>query len=267
MSSYTLTLGAGNVPVSKILDMVDQHGLCILPEFVKGAKLEALNREFETILSPPPLEGVVPIELNEGRAANIHLYELRDVLPKAQDFFRSQWMQEASNVYWEGPAKLNDNIYVMEEVPGTEHVAQDLHFDVQETFKFFLYLNDVTSENGAFSCVPGSHRHTKELRNELGDEISYEKRELTREHPFSESDVVPIEGKAGTLIVFTTEVWHRAGKVSRDSRRVMRGHTRKIEEAPASPGKKVGRSKRTKKKSPSRPNLLKSIVRKFLGRG
>jgi len=39
-----------------------------------------------------------------------------------------------------------------------------------------------------------------------------------------------VEGKAGSLIIFDTQTWHKAGIVSSGERRVMRGHTRPKEE-------------------------------------
>ena len=59
------------------------------------------------------------------------------------------------------------------------------------------------------------------------DKICYENRYLTRELDFEKSkEKISIEGKAGTLIIFDTDVWHQAGFVSKGVRRVMRGHTR-----------------------------------------
>lgn len=245
MEKITLTKTNGEFSPPEMLKKVHEYGLCVLPEFSGADELVPLNEEFDAILSGQPREGINPIELNAGAGADVHLYELGGQFPRMQEFFRASWMQEISDEYWEGPAKLNDHIYVMKEVAGTEHVAQDLHFDVLKTFKFFLYLNDVTAENGAFSCVPGSQKLTEQKREELGDSVSYENRELTREHPYSEDEIIPIEGKAGTLIIFTTEVWHRAGKVSQGERRVMRGHTRL---APKPKKAKAPREKRPQKK-------------------
>ena len=114
----------------------------------------------------------------------------------------------------------------MHELPGTQHNAQDLHFDVKKTLKFFLYLNDVTEANGAFSCVPGSHNKSEKIRNKYGNEISYENRHLTRQLAYNNEQVISVEGNAGDLILFNTDVWHRAGIVKEGERKVMRGHTR-----------------------------------------
>lgn len=96
----------------------------------------------------------------------------------------------------------------MNEVVGTRHFAQELHFDVTPTLKFFLYLNDINRDNGAFWCVPGSHHDVAKIRKQHENEISYEDRQFTR-HPDRDGEAVPIEAPAGSLIVFSTEVLNR----------------------------------------------------------
>jgi len=43
-------------------------------------------------------------------------------------------------------------------------------------------------------------------------------------------EIFSIEGPAGTLIIFSTDVFHRAGIVSEGQRHVMRGHCRTAEQ-------------------------------------
>ena len=100
-------------------------------------------------------------------------------IPDTQAFFNQKWMQQLSDSFWHKQIPINTEIYVMHELPGTQHNAQDLHFDVKKTLKFFLYLNDVTEANGAFSCVPGSHNEREKIRNKYGNEISYDNRHYT----------------------------------------------------------------------------------------
>jgi ectoine hydroxylase-related dioxygenase (phytanoyl-CoA dioxygenase family) len=45
---------------------------------------------------------------------------------------------------------------------------------------------------------------------------------LSRDLPFTEEEMVAVEGSAGTLIVFDTDVFHKTGNVVSGERRVMR---------------------------------------------
>lgn len=189
--------------------------------------LAKLNREFDLITNGNLTSGCNPLELSIGTGVSfIFKSENKNFVPETFRFFKQEWMQEISDKFWGNRITLNPSLYVMHELPGTNHIAQNLHFDVKKTLKFFLYLNDVKSTNGAFSCVPGSHKKTEEIRFQHGSKISYENRNLTRQLDFTNDQVIPIEGKAGDLIIFNTDVWHRAGLVKEGERKVMRGHTR-----------------------------------------
>lgn len=220
----TLHFASGFEP--SLVEAVKKSGVVKVFGAIDAETLSLLNGEYEEILASGEA-GVKDLGVEVGKACNLVRSELEaGRFSGTVDYFTQPWMQRVSDVYWGDARVLNENIFVTREIPGTKHLAQDLHFDVQETLKFFLYLNDVTAENGAFSCVPGSLGHTRSVREESGADLSYDNREQSRKHPFAEEEVVPVEGGAGTLIVFTTEVWHRAGIVRSGERRVMRGHTR-----------------------------------------
>jgi ectoine hydroxylase-related dioxygenase (phytanoyl-CoA dioxygenase family) len=57
-------------------------------------------------------------------------------------------------------------------------------------------LDDFTEENGATRVVPGSHRRTVRVRDELPDPLAA--------HP----DQVTLTAPAGTVIVFNSHLWH-----------------------------------------------------------
>lgn len=188
--------------------------------------LTKLNDEFDLITNGNISNGCHSLKLSIGTGVSFRFKnENKNLVPETFRFFKQDWMQEISDKFWNNNITINPNLYVMHELPGTKHIAQDLHFDVKKTLKFFLYLNDVTATNGAFSCIPKSHKESEKIRQIYGDEISYENRHLTRHLDYKDDHVIPIEGEAGDLIIFNTDVWHRAGMVRNGERRVMRGHT------------------------------------------
>jgi len=220
--------------IKNVLDVqlaVKNHGLAIIPDYFSKQELIKINQEFEKALTRRSV-GIQPMEYSNGRAAKAILSLIKKTdFPCIKSVFTDDFMEKVANAYFNNELySLNKEIFIVNDVVGTKHHANDLHFDVKPTFKFFLYLTDTTAENGAFSCVPGSHKITKELRAKNGNKITYENRHITRELPVKEEDVISIEGTAGTLIIFTTEVFHRAGRVSKGERKVMRGHCRLLED-------------------------------------
>lgn len=215
--------------IDLVVERLRHNGVVIIPNYISLEVIRELNEEFEIVLNSPNKDYIKKIDYSNGRGVIVSLYKIPSLeLPVTKSVFSSNYMNEISQKYLMSDFALNSDIYVVNDILGTKHHANDLHFDVTPTFKFFIYLTDTTKENGAFSCVPGSHKKAEELRKELGDKISYENRELSRQLPVTEEEVISIEGVAGTLIIFDTDVFHRAGIIHSGERRVMRGHTRKV---------------------------------------
>lgn len=110
------------------------------------------------------------------------------------------------------------------------------------TLKFYVYLNDVDTNNGAYTCVHGRHHETARLRAVHGSAITLDNREVTRRLPLEKfAAQEPVVGTAGTLIVFDA-VRHRAGTVRAGHRLVMRGHTRATRPVAARDGEGPGQT-------------------------
>jgi hypothetical protein len=211
---------------TQLARLVRAFGVVRLPGFSQGSELSRLQEEFQLLnsASAPMGTGVKDIPMSAGFGAKLMLPGVPESLGEIRRFYADNWMRQVSSAFFSGrPPSLNKEVYAMREVPKTIHVAQDLHFDVKPSLKFLLYLTDTTQENGAFSCVPGSTSYSAFTRLNA-KKISYKNRQASRDHPFSDDMIVPVEGTAGTLLVFSTEVWHRAGRVRSGERRTLRGH-------------------------------------------
>lgn len=214
-----------------ILDSLKSDGIVVVNDYLNSEEIAGLILEFNKIINASNVPGIENIDYSEGIGKILRKSKLDwSNFPVTNSVFFNKTFQTISDRYLNKPANLNNDIFVVKDVVGSKHHANDLHFDVAPTFKFFIYLNDTTAENGAFACIPGSHLQAAEIRKKYGSDISYENRYLSRELPYSEKEALPVEGKAGTLIIFDTDVFHRAGTVSKGERLVMRGHTRPLNE-------------------------------------
>ena len=123
-----------------------------------------------------------------------------------------------------------DAIFQTLDTPDSKHIAQDPHFDRIPTLKFMLYANDLTKESGAFCLSIGSHIWTKEKFT------SSTSRPLHGANGFLEfsrnipepilSRLKPIEGEAGTVIIFDTDCIHHQGIVATGEAHIIRSHYR-----------------------------------------
>ncbi|MEQ8625576.1 MAG: phytanoyl-CoA dioxygenase family protein [Vicingaceae bacterium] len=242
MEVSDFTFQGSTEKIDEILTLLKDFGVVILPDFLDSDDLNNLKSEFELLLSSPDDASKKETPYSDGRAIRITKKKLsKDSYPVTCKTFNSEFMESFKNSYLTVKSTLNEEIFVVKDVKGSKHIANDMHFDVIPTLKFFIYLTDTTAKNGAFTCVPKSHLETKKIRESADKKISFKNREYTRELNYKEEDVFPIEGPAGTLIIFTSETFHKAGIVSEGERMVMRGHSRlpKYESKNASLGMKI----------------------------
>lgn len=214
-----------------ILQELNDKGVYVIDSFITGDELAILNKEYDTILSTENL-GMVPMEYSIGKRVVVYKKDYdKSSFPGLTRFFYNNDFEQLAKSYLKDEIDLNKEIFVVKDVVGSKHIANDLHYDVLKTFKYFLYLTDTTTKNGAFTCVPGSHKRTAEYRKDKGNQINFNNRYMSRDLEINDfPPEIPIEGKAGTLIIFDTDVWHRGGIVSEGERRVMIGHTRVVKE-------------------------------------
>ena len=103
-------------------------------------------------------------------------------------------------------------------LPGQGHQA--LHADfghpvapgAYEVCNSIWLLDDFTPENGATRVVPGSHRRGTMPGDEMADPAD--------EHP----DQIQLTGKAGTVVVFNSHLWHGGTQNRTDTRRAMHSY-------------------------------------------
>jgi hypothetical protein len=236
---------SGNVlrdDVKAIAGRLSQYGVLVIPGLFNPDTVSRLHLEYEKLLNSSEAF-VRKVDYSNGRAVTLNMVDI-DVAkyPATGETFRLPYFDALTKLYLgRNDVFANKTVYVVNDVIGTKHHANDLHFDIQRSLKFFIYLTDTTTANGAFSCVPGSHKISSDLRLRHGKNLNYENRELSRQLPVKEEDAISIEGSAGSLIIFDTDVFHRAGIVTEGERRVMRGQSNFVD-ALNYPGEPVKKS-------------------------
>ncbi len=216
-----------------IIYTLKEYGIIAFRGLVKTPLLQKLNQEFDHFITHYETAGYHFDKrdyLTQVRALRTQLN--KSFYPATYDFFSSNFMaQVALNYYGTQNLNFNREIFISENAGTVEEVQQLpflLHFDKSETFKFFLYLTDTSAENGAMHILPGSYSHNRETRiHALQNNIPLGQIDNVLEDVNNES--IPVEGPAGTLFIFNTDLGHKAGHVQPSQvRRIMRGHTRPI---------------------------------------
>jgi len=168
-----------------------------------------------------------------GKAARIGPYQSWRPTP-IFDLFSQPLFQGIAQGFYEKAPSFNE-IFVTHEFRndlGTERNGF-LHFDRIPTLKFFFYLTDCNKDNGAFHYVPGSYKLGQQLRtasNAETDVYGKIKNRLEIDFPdlgYTKKNAVPIEGDAGTLFIFHSDLFHYGGAIEEGrEREIMRLHVR-----------------------------------------
>ncbi|MGD1844580.1 MAG: phytanoyl-CoA dioxygenase family protein [Salibacteraceae bacterium] len=213
--------------MQKTLQLLDEQGVMIIRNYLDASKLQSLIGEYEKLLE---LENnfVKVLPYPQGKGTNIDFSKLpTDQFPITTEVFNAAFMRKVTDAYLGTPNHFNHEIFVARDEHHPHNALNDMHYDRLSTLKFFLYLNDIDASNGAFECVPGSHKLARQIMD------FYRKRGWklvklpNRKLPPHLDKGIPMAAPAGSLIVFTTDAYHRAGSVDPGKNRmIMRGHCR-----------------------------------------
>lgn len=232
MITNEIVLGS-DASCDQIVSTIGESGLAIFPEFLSKPDLDALNTEFDRALDPDPDYGRIHVQAEDGIISCLQREKLpTSKYPLIGTLFGSDWMRDIADrfygeFYGRPDNSLNSNIFVNKNY-GVAEAVQKMpylpHFDQLQTLKFFIYLDDTFTENGAMGVDLESHKKNRQTRDaELACSGDYTKIKTHQENARME----PVEGKAGTLFIFDTDVTHCAGHVQLGkTRRIIRGHTR-----------------------------------------
>ena len=224
-----------SLEISKLKSILDQKGIFKIDSYLTLLELDSLKSEVlryhKTNGKPYPFGSTYAIN-DPKRLPNESLQKI---------FFSKPWMKELFLTYNNKISKgFFNSIYSTHDYKFDGSIGRNgyLHFDRNLSLKYFLYLNDVTKENGAFFIQPNSHKLGKELREKawgkfiptpndnlikkvvlklFGKHFSVVKNRLELDYPelYDPKKLIPVEGRAGTLIVFDSDVFHQGGKINK----------------------------------------------------
>ncbi len=214
--------------VGKIVEKITEEGLYISPIRLSPEACEALRdhcRKAQCHLVPAPKDGPPDQPYDPAHpvaprydVTEAHLLEL----PEAVKLLIDQSFYAVTQAYLKA-APVNDMIWAWWTVPfnqgqASSAAAQYYHFDLDRHafLKMFIYLTDVTTDNGPHWFVKRSHKN-KPKGLLVDDRISDA---AIREH-FPNEDIVEITGLAGTVFVEDTRGYHKGSPVVTGERLAM----------------------------------------------
>jgi hypothetical protein len=219
--------------LSNMVKNLKEDGVFIIEDYLEKSSLEGLvNETMEKIKNSGT-------EYNFGisyRGPHIKNFEKDSEIYKV---FNSEWMKNLySNFSNEKEINYGERVFSTYDYKKTNELANNgfLHFDRKSALKFFIYLSDINSENGAFYIAPKSNKYGKERRikewgskkahklydrNLIFKKLFFDKKFKSIDNRIQEDELkyklIPVEAKAGSLIVFDSDTFHRGGIIKKDN--------------------------------------------------
>jgi len=128
------------------------------------------------------------------------------VLTIANAYLNAKPILDIVTMWWSVPFK---------DERSKDKAAQMFHFDMDrfKFLKFFFYLNDVDANNGPHCFIKGSH---KSLPKEILKDRRIKDEEVYKY--YKESDVLELEGRAGSIIAVDTRGLHKGKPLTQGAR-------------------------------------------------
>ncbi len=214
--------------IEGILLLLREKGIAVLPNYITNvSKIEKEAREV--------LKNFKQNSYLFGEAVQINRLSLLKTYKELYNLFDNHWVNNIISQYTNNQRSKVDGAYITYEYKKTDTPERNgyLHFDRDRTIKFMFYITDVYKNNGAFSCIPGSHSLGNKLRKEAWHKTkkyASVKNRIEIDYPdlaIGQKDVIPIEGTRGTMVIFDSDIFHCGGNLEDDKsqRLIFRSHT------------------------------------------
>lgn len=226
-----------SLPIEGTLDIFDEKAFANINQtlnkdgymiFHKKLPKEVVSRLYKyatetRVLIPPAYDKKINYDPN-NLVSEIYRFNMADLLQNediqslimdpvfiniARNYFGSEPIFDGPNMWW--------NTAFLKEA--STEAAQLYHFDLERIkwLKMFIYLNDVTGENGPHRFIKGTH-----LPGSKPPEIL--KRGYVRvsdaelQKYYEKEDFIEVCGEAGTIFVGDTKCWHKGSVVKKSHR-------------------------------------------------
>ena len=216
-----------------VVQMLKKYGICIIKDYVNMDDMDLLSDLYSSIMkSGEDNSACFSFDRHPtndlGVVARVKSGELDDEYLFLKDLFLSDRFSTICQKYFNVDVMVNEDLFFTHEKESDVPILP-WHFDRQQSLKFYINLIGADSSNGAFEFDIGSHREGHFRANYYslaGVPIG----KMPNDIPVEElRNPITIDAKAGDMIIFDPDGFHRGGVVSKGKeRKVIRGHSHPI---------------------------------------
>jgi hypothetical protein len=228
MKSNLDLITVDSITIPRVVKILDQFGCCVINNYLSDEELNKLKSEFNHIFLDSKNNNTFvinnhPTNVN-GKYVVCKKNQLNEHYKTIKTIFTSNFMKKTADKYFERDNHLNDEIFLTHEQASKTEILP-WHFDRRHALKFYVNLVDVDEKHGAFAYDIGSHREGHFRANYYmlsGSKVG----EMPNDIPLKEvRNPTTISTKAGALVIFDTDGFHKEGLLTVGERKIIRGHT------------------------------------------
>lgn len=199
-----------------ITKSISKYGIAVIEDYLTGKDLEQLKSESLELLN---LKNETRLEKNKSALQKIALNSLDPKkYPMITSLPKSEFFTYVAKDFFNPYPFIVPLAYIHRDVNQIDFNGA-WHQDPHTSVKFYIYLNDVTSRNGALKYNIGSHRegfYRMMYKRHTGD--TFPTFGIPEEELLNIED---IEGKVGTVIAFNPIGAHSAGQIENGMEKIV----------------------------------------------
>jgi hypothetical protein len=206
---------------STVANALSEYGIAFMSEYLNNInKVAAVEAEALRLLNDHPHYAQALSNYPDGNGFRVERERVSADCAQLSGVFDQPWMREVAKTFFgPQPYVFNHDLMIVLDAVGIKHLAHQVHYDRMPQLKFFLYLTDTSVANGAFHCLPGSHHHAKKIQQENRCRLQLPSSPETRlRTPEFTSGLIPVEGRAGSLMIIDSDIAHRGTEIRRGHR-------------------------------------------------
>lgn len=209
--------------VPAIIERLERDGVVLVPGYLDATTIAEATRECHELFDRTP-PWAHHEEYSVGQSVRMERCDMdQAAVPAISSALARPELEAVVSAFLGEGYIFSRTVYAILDVVGSTTRVQQLHYDKMRHLKSFIYLTDVAATNGPFHCVPGSHLLTREAERENRSQHIVPTDQDARELPPELADrAVPVLGKAGTLILFDSDILHHAGILTEGERLAVR---------------------------------------------
>ena len=216
---------------TKVVDTLDQYGCCVINNYLNKKELNNLKSEFDCMFLDAKKNNTFAINKHPTNKMGSFIVckknQLQAPYKTIKNIFTSKFMQKIANAYFNCNHLLNDDIFLTQEQPSKTELLP-WHFDRRHALKFYINLVDVDETHGALAYDIGSHREGHFRANFYmltGTKVGEIPNDIPEKELHRPTSIIT---KAGSLVIFDSDGFHKEGLLLKGKRKIIRGHSHSI---------------------------------------